>query len=78
MENRGKPTDAPRTPFGERLLLARSKAGLTQKQVADALGLDQSTYADWERYSVTFKPEQITKLAEILDVSYEYLFQENT
>jgi transcriptional regulator with XRE-family HTH domain len=70
----GRPSNRPRTPFGERLLAARSAAGLSQTQVAEKLGITQAAYAEWERYPVALRPDQIEKLTEILKVSVEVLF----
>lgn len=71
---RGRPSTHPRTPFGERLFAARSTLGLSQAQVAAQLGIRQTAYADWERYPVALRPDQIDKLTEILKVSVEHLF----
>jgi transcriptional regulator with XRE-family HTH domain len=62
-----------RSPFGEKLLAARQQAGLSQIQIADKLGITQQTYAGWERRTTALKPEYISKLAAILNVSVEYL-----
>jgi transcriptional regulator with XRE-family HTH domain len=43
-----KKSDRERTPFGLRMLEARNAAGLTQKQVRDALGIAQSTLSELE------------------------------
>jgi len=70
----GRPSSHPRTPFGERLHAAREALGLSQAQVAEKLGITQKAYAVWERYSVALRPEQIEKVAEVLNVSVERLF----
>ena len=70
----GRPSKRPRTPFGERLFAARTVTGLSQVQVAEQLGISQTAYADWERYSVALRPDQIEKLTEILNVTVEHLF----
>jgi transcriptional regulator with XRE-family HTH domain len=60
-----------RTPFGERLKTAREHAGLTQKELADAVGLKQSGIAEAERVSQgTTKTVQIAK---VLGVRAEWL-----
>lgn len=71
--NMGRPANTHRTAFGERLFQARSKAGLSQAQVADTLGITQQSFAGWERRETALKPEQLARLAEILDVSVEHL-----
>jgi DNA-binding transcriptional regulator YiaG len=70
----GRPAKHPRTPFGKRLHAARVAAGLSQAQVAQQLGMTQKGYADWERHPVALRPEQITQVMEILEISPNYLF----
>jgi transcriptional regulator with XRE-family HTH domain len=64
----GRPSKRPRSNFGQRLHVAREALGLSQAQVAEKLGITQSSYADWERYTVAIRPEQLTQLASILQV----------
>ena len=75
--NTGRPASQPRTPFGERLHAAREARGLSQAQVAEQLGMSQNAYACWERKPVALRPDQIEKLAEILGVSVDVLFNGN-
>jgi transcriptional regulator with XRE-family HTH domain len=75
---RGRPTKSPRTHFGERLYRVRTEKGLSQKHVADKLGLTQPAYADWERHTTALKPEQLAALADILDTSVDYLLGRKT
>ena len=42
----------PKTAFGQDLFAQRKAAGLTQKQVAEALGYAENTIARWERGSM--------------------------
>jgi len=74
----GRPSKHQRTAFGERLHAAREAAGLSQSQIAEKMGVIQSTYSDWERYPVAVRPDQIEKLARLLNVSVEYLFGRKT
>ena len=69
----GRPTDRKRPPFGERLYRLRERAGLTQAQIAEHLGISPRAYAFWERESVSVKPEQMERLAEVLGVGVEDL-----
>ena len=71
----GRPAKHPRTPFGERLHTARETVGLSQAQLAEKMGVAQSAYAGWERRPVALKPEQVEKLASILNVTPEYFFE---
>jgi transcriptional regulator with XRE-family HTH domain len=43
-------------------------------QVAEHLGITQPSYADWERYPVALRPEQVAQLARILKTPLDYLF----
>ena len=52
---------------------ARLKSGLTQKQVAERLGVAQAQYARWESGGRNPKDETVEKLAEIFEVSFDYL-----
>lgn len=69
----GRPAKHRRSPFGERLVLARQQAGLSQTQVAEHLGITQPSYADWERRAVALKPEYLPKLAVLFGVSVDFL-----
>jgi transcriptional regulator with XRE-family HTH domain len=70
----GRPSKYPRTPFGERVHAAREAMGLSQAQVAEKMGVTQTAYAVWERHPVALRPEQIEKLAAVLSVTVEHLF----
>ena len=69
----GRPSKRERTEFGQRVLVAREALGLSQAQVAEKLDITQSSYADWERYSVALRPEQLVLLAEVLQITVEDL-----
>lgn len=67
------PKSLKRTPFGQRLFDARQLKGLSQHQVAKAIGVTQTTYSDWERTECSLKPEVLPQLAQILGVSVDHL-----
>lgn len=69
----GRPAKTHRTPFGERLFQARNKAGLSQAEVAEKLGITQQSFAGWERRETALKPELLARLADVLDVTVEHL-----
>ena len=77
MSQMGRPTDRQRTAFGERLATAREAAGLTQRELADKLHVRQSVLSWWERQPVALRPEQLTTLADVLDVSTDQLLGRN-
>lgn len=72
---RGRPTKSTRTDFGSRIHQLRVEAGLSQKEVADFLGIGQPSYADWERRNVALSAEQFVKLADFFGVPVEELFK---
>ncbi len=59
--------------FGDRLRGIRQKNELTQKQVADTLHLDRSTYAYYERGTTEPSMGTTRKLAELFKVSVDEL-----
>jgi transcriptional regulator with XRE-family HTH domain len=67
------PKSQKRTPFGQRLFDARTLKGLSQHEVAAAIGVRQPSYADWERTVVSLRPDVLPKLAQVLGVSIDHL-----
>lgn len=59
--------------FTERLKSLRKEAGLTQKDVAEHLGIKQPTYAQWENGRTKPKGETLEKFANFFNVSTDYL-----
>ena len=59
--------------FSERLKDLRKQAGLTQVDVAEKLGISQPAYASWERGVKKPTQEKLVKIAQILNVSVDYL-----
>lgn len=59
--------------FSERLKELRKQAHLTQVELAGKLGIVQSSYADWERGKKKPTQENLIKIAQILNVSVDYL-----
>ncbi len=52
---------------------ARKAKGLTQRQVAEAIGLSQNGYSYWENGKSKIDQAQLVKLAALFDVSIDYL-----
>jgi transcriptional regulator with XRE-family HTH domain len=71
--NMGRPTSRKRTEFGERLVATREAAGLSQRELAEKLGISQRSLSWWEREHVALKPEQLAALAEALGVTADHL-----
>ena len=69
----GRPSKQPRTEFGQHLYDLRKESGLTQKEVADALGVSPSFVTFWERKGKSLPPHLLLKLSELYDVSVDFL-----
>jgi len=69
----GRPASKTRPKFGERIALARQKAGLTQRQLATKLGVTQRVITYWEREAVGLSADQLVTLAGTLRVSADTL-----
>lgn len=70
----GRPAKQDRSAFGERLTRLRETAKLSQREVSEALGIAQPSYAAWERRTVAITPEQLQRLAEVLGCEVEDFF----
>jgi transcriptional regulator with XRE-family HTH domain len=53
-----------------------NKTKLSQQEIADMLGLDRSTYINWENETSDIKSQYIPKLAEIFNVDIRELFED--
>lgn len=51
----------------------RKKRNLTQKQLADIMGIDQTAISNWERGKVLPDNANLLKLANFFNVSLDYL-----
>jgi transcriptional regulator with XRE-family HTH domain len=71
--NRGRPSKAPRSEFGKRLMALRERAGLSQVQLGEQLGLSQRAIAHWERRRCSLYPEQLEALAKALNITLDEL-----
>lgn len=61
--------------FAEQLRKARNTAGYTQQQVADAMGITNSTYCGYETGKRQPDVEKIKRLASILNTTGDYLLE---
>lgn len=59
--------------FSERLKNLRKQAHLTQVDVAEKLGISQPAYASWERGTKKPTQDNLVKIAQVLNVSVDYL-----
>lgn len=60
--------------FSERLKELRQKKGLTQQEIADLLHVNRVTYTNWEKGNREPNFETIIKIADLLEVSLDWLF----
>lgn len=60
--------------FPQRLKQLRQKKGLTQQKLAEILGIKRNTYSDWENGKTEPSFENLIKLADLLEVSLDWLF----
>ena len=58
---------------GERLKECRISLRLTQKQVADAIGVAQPVYQRFEKGQYECTYDQLVRLADLFDVSVDFL-----
>lgn len=59
--------------FYEELKAARIKAGLTQQQIADEIGITKSAYCGYETAKRNPDPQRIKQLAKVLHISADTL-----
>lgn len=59
--------------FGDRLVYARKKKGLTQKQLAELSGVSESAISDYELGNKSPRPAKILKIVKVLEVSEDWL-----
>ncbi|MBP3038100.1 helix-turn-helix transcriptional regulator [Bacillaceae bacterium Marseille-Q3522] len=53
------------------LMQARIMAGLTQKQMAEKLGMSEKTYIEYEKYRKIFRMDVAFKFAKIVGINLE-------
>ena len=59
--------------FAERLKTLRKEVKLTQTQIAEKLDISQQAYASWKRGVKKPTQENLVKIAQVLNVSVNYL-----
>lgn len=62
------------TIFPERLKQLRLKKGLTQTELGEKVGVKQNTFTNWENGKREPSFENLIKLADLLEVSLDWLF----
>ena len=59
--------------FAEQLKTLRKKNSLTQKELAEKVGVKQNSYANWENGKREPNIEMLVRIADYFDVSLDYL-----
>lgn len=59
--------------FSERLKAIRKERGISQRALAQRLGVSQQAVAKWEAASSTPGPNALATIADVLGVSSDYL-----
>ena len=60
--------------FSDRLKTLRKEKKLTQKELAEQIEIKQNSYSDWETGKNEPSLENLIKLADLLEVSIDWLF----
>lgn len=60
-------------PLVKNLIMLRTKAGLTQQKVADALDIDRSTYTYYESGKTEPSLSNLKKIADLYKVDFNTL-----
>jgi transcriptional regulator with XRE-family HTH domain len=63
--------------LGEKLFDLRKKAGLSQEEVADKLGVSRQAVSKWETGQTIPELAKVKPLSELYNVSYDYLISES-
>ena len=63
--------------FGERLREARLNKGMSQVELANAMGITQASISQFEKGDRLPTPEHINQFVDILETSREYLAGDN-
>lgn len=63
--------------LGEKLLDLRKKAGLSQEEVADKLGVSRQTISKWETNQTVPELIKAKLLCQLYNISYDYLISES-
>ena len=62
------------TIFSERLKRLRKNKGLKQQEIADLVHVNRVTYTNWEKGKREPSFEILVKLADLFEVSLDWLF----
>jgi ribosome-binding protein aMBF1 (putative translation factor) len=75
-QSRVGPAPAPEgkrlSDFSTRLISARVEMGLTQRQLAELIGVDHSQLSRYEAGTAIPRPAVVNRIAEVFDVDYDF------
>lgn len=63
--------------IGENIKAARNRAGITQTELAELVGTDNNSISRWERGAKGCSGKNRARIAEVLNVTIEWLEQEH-
>lgn len=63
--------------IGTNIKRLRNKTKYSNQDIADLLGIDRNTYANWESETTDIKSQYIPKLADIFNVKIQDLFDDD-
>lgn len=63
--------------FSKKLYMLRTKAGLTQDEMADKFGVSRQTVYKWENEITYPEVDRIIRISEAFNVSIDYLLKDN-
>ncbi len=72
-----KKKEVMKMTFGDQLTNARKEKELTQEELAEKLNLSRQTILRWEKNQVFPDISNLKAVAEVLDVSFDYLLGED-
>lgn len=72
---KGQLLDFAKLTFGQRLLIARQSAGLTQKALAGVLGIAQNQISVWEAGTSGPKRDRLPAVASAVKSTMEWLLE---
>lgn len=61
---------------GEKIKIARIKKGLSQRQIAEQLGVSQPSYLEWEHGDSVPNWARMKSISKILEISLDELAKE--
>lgn len=64
--------------MGNRIKKSRELAGLTQEEVAEKVGVSRTAVTRWEQGEIEPKISNLVEIANVLNVSTDYLLGTNT